>query len=247
MRKELFRVISGSIGRFLSIFVMVAIGCGFYAGVKSTGDEMRTGADRYFDSSSLMDGRLTSPLGFDDQSVEEISQAGGVSGVMPGCEGVADSLFFGEIRTVRVQSISAGENYPLFNIPTLVEGRMPLNANECVIDHRAIKGGKYEIGQTINLQIEENSAESMLFKEDSFTIVGSIDTPVYLSISWSAISMGSKEPDFNIFVPMDAFKGEIYSDLYIVYDGASDEFCYADEYLEIAGSGRKNVEKAARQ
>jgi putative ABC transport system permease protein len=246
MRKELFRVISGSIGRFLSIFIMVAIGCGFYAGVKSTGDEMRTGADRYFDQSSLMDGRLTSPLGFDDQMVEAISQTDGVSSVMPGCEVVSESLFSGEIRTIRVQSISAGEKYSLLNIPTLVDGRMPQKADECVIDHRAIKSGKYEIGQTIDLQTKENSAESLLLKEGSFTIVGSIDTPVYLSISWSAISIGSKEPDFNIFVPMDAFSGELFSDIYLLYDRALWEFCYSDEYLEITGTGRKSVEKAAR-
>lgn len=245
MRKELFRVISGSIGRFLSIFVMVAIGCGFYAGVKATGDEMRTGADRYFDQSALMDGRLSSPIGFDDQSVEMISQAEGVSGVMPGCEAVAESTYLGEIRTIRVQSISAGDSYQALNIPTLVDGRLPEKVDECVIDHRSISSGKYEIGQTIELQTRENSASSLLLKGNSFTIVGSIDTPVYLSISWSAISIGSKEPDFNIFVPMEAFSGNTYTDLFIVYDGAREEFCYTDEYIEIAEAGRKSVQKAA--
>lgn len=247
MRKEFFRVISGSIGRFLSIFIMVAIGCGFYAGVKSTGNEMRSGADRYFDGSSLMDGRLTSPLGFNEDSVEAFSHADGVSLVMPGCEIVADSLFSGEIRTIRVQSISAGDHYPSLNIPTIVSGRMPQNANECVIDHRDIKNKKYAIGETINLQIEENSAESLLLKEESFTIVGSIDTPRYLSVSWSAMSIGSKEPDFNIFVSMDAFKGELYSDIYLIYNGAPEEFSYSDEYSRITEAGRKSVEKMARQ
>lgn len=247
MRKELFRVISGSIGRFLSIFIMVAIGCGFYAGVKSTGDEMRTGADIYFDRSALMDGHLRSPLGFDEQSVLDFSRAEGVSGVMPGYEVVSDSLYFEEIRSVRIQSISAGDPYPSLNIPTLVSGRMPENANECVIDHRAIKSEKYEIGQTIDLQLKENPAASLLLEKDSFTIVGSVDTPVYLSISWSALSVGSKEPDFNIFVPIDAFKGDLFSDIYIIYDDAADEFCYGDRYREITEAGRKEVLKVAGQ
>ena len=42
LRKELFREIRGSATRFLSIFVMVALGCMFLVGLRSAAPDMRS-------------------------------------------------------------------------------------------------------------------------------------------------------------------------------------------------------------
>ena len=50
LRKSAFREIGKTKSRFLSIFGIVAIGVGFFSGVKAAAPDMRLSADRYFDS-----------------------------------------------------------------------------------------------------------------------------------------------------------------------------------------------------
>jgi putative ABC transport system permease protein len=42
-------------GRFLSIFAIVALGCGFFSGIKATMPDMVDTAEEYFIENNLMD------------------------------------------------------------------------------------------------------------------------------------------------------------------------------------------------
>ena len=44
-RKDTFRTIRKTLNRFCSILLIVAIGVGFFAGVRATGSDMRNTAD----------------------------------------------------------------------------------------------------------------------------------------------------------------------------------------------------------
>ena len=46
-RKEVVRSITHSLGRFLAIAIIAALGCGFYAGLRLTGPDMRLAGDTY--------------------------------------------------------------------------------------------------------------------------------------------------------------------------------------------------------
>ena len=61
--KELARSISRSLGRFLAIAAIVALGTGFYAGLRMTAPDMKIAADEFFDGTGLMDVRVLSTLG----------------------------------------------------------------------------------------------------------------------------------------------------------------------------------------
>lgn len=52
-RKEVLRSITHSWGRFLAIAVMAALGCGFYAGLRMTGPDMRLAGDEYYDATEF--------------------------------------------------------------------------------------------------------------------------------------------------------------------------------------------------
>ena len=81
--KSVWRSIRGSLGRFLAITGIVALGCGFLAGLQMSGRDMRLAADRWFDGCSLYDLRLVSTKGFSDKDVERVSSTEGVTAVMP--------------------------------------------------------------------------------------------------------------------------------------------------------------------
>ena len=77
------RSIRGSLGRFLAIIGIVALGCGFFAGLQMSGPDMRASADRYYDGTHLWDIRLISTLGFSDDDVQRVRDIEGIADAMP--------------------------------------------------------------------------------------------------------------------------------------------------------------------
>ena len=76
LRKDFYMEIRRSIGRFLSIFFIVAIGCAFFSGIRSSEPDMRYSGDAYFDSKNLMDIQVISTMGLtaDDLTAIETVQ-----------------------------------------------------------------------------------------------------------------------------------------------------------------------------
>ena len=66
---QILRSIKGSLGRFLAIMGIVALGCGFYAGLRMTAPDMDMAADEYYDQTNLMDIRVVSTMGLTDDSI----------------------------------------------------------------------------------------------------------------------------------------------------------------------------------
>ena len=58
--KDVLRSVRGSLGRFLAIMGISALGCGFYAGLQMSGPDMRAAGDAFYDGTSLYDIRLVS-------------------------------------------------------------------------------------------------------------------------------------------------------------------------------------------
>ena len=49
LRKDFYMEIRRSLGRFLSIFFIVAIGVAFFSGIRASEPDMRYSGDEYFD------------------------------------------------------------------------------------------------------------------------------------------------------------------------------------------------------
>src|SRR5699024_9475571 len=79
--KDTLREIRKSLGRFLSILLIVALGVAFFAGVRASVPDMKYTADAYFDEYNMQDIQLLSTVGFTDEDVEAIRQIDGVEGV----------------------------------------------------------------------------------------------------------------------------------------------------------------------
>ena len=61
--KDIFREIKISLGRFLSILCIVAIGVAFFSGIKASAPDMKNSADMYFDTYNVQDIQIYSTLG----------------------------------------------------------------------------------------------------------------------------------------------------------------------------------------
>ena len=60
--KDILREIRKSLGRFLSILLIVALGVAFFAGVRASVPDMKYTADAYFDEYNMQDIQLLSTV-----------------------------------------------------------------------------------------------------------------------------------------------------------------------------------------
>lgn len=75
--KSTIREIKNSIGRYLAILVIVALGVGFFAGLRACRPVLTDTVGQYFESQRFYDYRLMSSLGFskDDMNTFYIKKA----------------------------------------------------------------------------------------------------------------------------------------------------------------------------
>ena len=78
LRKDFYMEIRKSLGRFLCIFAIVAIGVAFFSGIRSTEPDMRLSADAYFDRQNLMDLKVVSTLGLTEDDLNALEKVKGI-------------------------------------------------------------------------------------------------------------------------------------------------------------------------
>lgn len=172
--KDTFREIKRTFSRFLSIFLIVALGTAFFAGVKATCPDMKITADKYFDDYNLMDIRLVSTIGFDDSDFDAVKKVSGVEGVMPtysmdAMTNVNNRDLVLKILSLPTDKVSSGGN-SYINRVKLVQGRLPEKLGECVAEKGKIVDSGMSIGSVIRLSsgTDKNINESL--KVNEFTI-----------------------------------------------------------------------------
>lgn len=259
--KETLRTIRHSFGRFAAIVIIVAVGCGFFAGLRMSGSGMRQSADAYADQAHLFDIQLTSTLGISQSTVNIIDEVPGVGEVM--CTKSVDTIsqvgdYNHEIRITSLtpENIQKGkerpsgtsdlfdtqssENVTALNQPTLVSGRWPEGPDECVLLHReAIPD---DLGGTINVLYGSQSLDGTL-ESRQFKIVGYVNSPVYLDTATiSTTSLGSGSLWGVAFVGEDAFSSESpYTELFISVPVACGEVFGTSSYYEKVQSVKNEI------
>ena len=78
--KDLIREIKGSLGRFISIMAITAIGAAFFAGVTASSGDMKRSSDNYYDEYNMNDIRIISSIGLTDDDLQVIAKVQGVKG-----------------------------------------------------------------------------------------------------------------------------------------------------------------------
>lgn len=210
-----FKKMQKNIGRFLSVLFIVALGVGFFAGLRETTPDIQTTLDNYYDDHNLMDFRIVSTGGLTEGDVASLKELEHIDKVIPSYS--VDALIDGE--EVRIHAI-----LPEINNVALENGRMPEANNECVAD-----ATKYNIGDT--LTITSLSVEGIL-QTNEFTVVGLADSPLYLSRQMGIASIGTGELESFIYIPRENFNSEYYTEIYLTAQGSYDEVAYENGYEE---------------
>lgn len=227
LRKDFYMEIRTSLGRFLSIFFIVAIGVAFFSGIRSAEPDMRLSADAYFDENNLMDIQVVSTLGLTEEDKAALEQVEGIEYVEAGYSVDALCIVEDSKKVVHISSI-----LPSMNEVTVEEGRMPEAENECLVDANFLAGSEYEIGDEITF-LSGTSADLLdTLKTDTFTIVGSASSPCYISLNRGSTTIGNGSISGFVSVPEESFDMDVYTELYASVEGAKELTVFTDAYDE---------------
>lgn len=230
--KNIVREIWDTKARFLSILAIIGLGVGFFVGVKAAGPSMINTLVNYASEQNMMDVRLVSSVGFDDDDVAEIEKTQGVAQLQTGY--FADAVMSDGSKKSVVRIHSLGEDDKI-NVPVLEEGRLPQNSGEIVVEN-ASYATPIEIGSKITLENTVVSRttgekEEIPLKCSEFTVVGKVKSPLYISFQKGNTTVGNGTISYYMMILPQDFTSERYTELYLVSDySASGGYPYSDEY-----------------
>lgn len=245
--KDIFREIKISLGRFLSILCIVAIGVAFFAGIKASAPDMKNSADTYFDKYNVQDIQIYSTIGLTKKDVAAINKIKGVKSVQPSFS--MDTLSQIDSTQMVIKVISYGIDQKMNKI-RVVEGRMPERENECLVEASSATNklyGTFHIGDTIKLQSGTDEALSKSLKHTKFKIVGTCYNPNYLSYEKGSSNIGSGTVNSFIYIQNTNVLKDYYTEVDVCVKGAKDLDCYSDEYFDVVDPVLKKIKKISNK
>ena len=235
-RKNNLRELRRSLGRWLAILAIIALGVGFFAGLKASKPAMLLTAEDYLRETGFYDLRLISTLGLTQEDVSAAARTDGVAAAEGSVTVDAVGTIGESERTLKVLTLT-----DTVNRPKLTCGRLPQKADECLADmHRF---SQEDVGTTVT--ISKTSIDDCL-TADTFTIVGLCTSPLYLNIERGTTALGGGAIDAFLCVPKDAFALDYFTEVSVLVDGA-DRTLYSDAYTDAVAALRPTLEDLLAQ
>ena len=236
------REVRNTRSRFLSLLVLSALAVCFLAGLRATAPDMKETGDLYFDQQRLMDLRVVSTLGLTEEDVELLARQEGVEEAEGAYTIDAAVPLKDQEMIVKVHSFAEEGS----NRPRLVEGRLPRKAGECLVEPLFLEKSGLSIGDTIRLDTGTGNFEDALARRE-FTIVGTADSPLYISVERGSSSLGTGAVSAFVLLPQAAFSLDYYTDAYLRAEGAEELLCYSEDYTELVNSLSDALEPLAEE
>ena len=206
-----FRKIKNSLGRFLSLIFIVALGSAFFSGIREASMDMIKAVDEYYDNTNLMDYKIVSTMGLTEGDLKAIEEVADNLIVEPSYS--FDLILDGDVT--RIHAIN--EN---INKVNLISGNMPKDG-ECLVED-----GTYNIGDKIII-------ESDNLKTKEYTVSGTVTSSLYIYRTKGISTVGDGKLDKYIFIPKDNFNIEYYTEIYIIAKDGIEKTAYLEEYNAI--------------
>ena len=240
LHKDIRQEIKRTLPRFLSLFLMSALGVSFFSGVRASMPDMLSTTDGYLDDTGLFDLQAVSTMGLQEEDLEAVLDTEGVQ--------EAELSYSSDLLCD-----SEGEQYVVHLMAQsdmaqcqAEEGRLPEKADEIFLDTELAQALGCQIGDKITLYEEDQEGdkpEGLAYGEFEITGIGS--SPMYLSINRGSASVGNGQvTGFAVVLP-EAFDMEVYTQMNIRLEGAGTLECYSDEYKELVSSIQAALEETA--
>ncbi len=224
MQKDFWREVGHTKSRFFSIMILVALSVAFLSGLKATAPDMKHTGDDYLDSLHLADFQVLSTLGLTDEDIDALKEQENIENAEG--EYILDAFAAagGSETVVKILSLSEQGISDVL----LREGRMPARADECVVEEGMLSLLDIAIGDTITLTPGSKMEDALA--DDTYTVVGTVRSPVYISVERGTSTIGSGTARAYLYLPRDAFALDYYTAAYVRVSGAAEMTAFYDDY-----------------
>lgn len=227
LKKDIYRTITGTLPRFLSIFFIVVLGVAFYSGIRVTQKDMHITADHQFDDSKLMDVKVMGTLGVSKDNLDSIKKLSKVSQAEGNysIDVIAKKQGSDEEHAIKVM----GQTEKLNKI-TLVKGRLPKEDGECLVDEWYADQTGLKIGDILRLTSGTDDDLKDTLKNTTYKITGIGKSCEYLSRSRGSTKIGTGTLSGFIIIKKSEFSLDVYTEVYLTAKEAKEERAYSDAY-----------------
>lgn len=238
-KKNIRRTIGQSKGRFFAIMAIIALGVGFFAGLKVTKPGMIKTADSYLRDHKFYDFRVLSTYGFNEDEIAAMEARKQVIAA----EGAVyeDFIYVGEDGSELV--MKANSITEQLNTLELRAGRMPESADECVLD--AYQFDESMMGKEITIAGSNSDEVKDSFQYDSYKVVGMVNSPAYINMERGTTSLGNGRISAFMYIEPEGFCFDYYKEMYVLCQDAYD--IYSDAYEDFLDEVSDDIEDAANQ
>lgn len=258
---DIFRTITGDLKRFVSLFVITALGATMLVGLKAACDDLRFTADDYYDEQSLFDISVQSTLGLDEDDIDAL---GGIEGVDVAEGGYSETVYTqvdGASQKVDLKSLSPAG----LNEPQVVEGRLPEAANELAVTRKYLDASGKGIGDVVTFEGADDAegdadaaegtldagggskgadASDPIFKRGEYVITGVVLDPMDVNAGSKTMSFRSSGgAKYAFFLTTDAVVDrDTFTVAYLTVSGAADLRTYSEAYEAKVDEVKQRVE-----
>ena len=236
--KDTFKEIKKSYKRFISILLMALLGVGFFAGLRATSPDMVDSIDTYYKEHNVYDIEVMSTLGLTDSDIEALSNIENVENVY------GTYSRDGVIKTNDKEIVSKILCVDDVNIPVLVEGSMPENIDECVVEESFLVGTDKKIGDSIEIEPEKiDGEESEYLKNKTLKIVGVVESPLYISRERGSTKLGTGVINYYIYVNKENINSEVYTEAHITLENRDKYQTGSSKYEDYVEETKDKIEE----
>lgn len=213
LKKSIFRTIKSSLGRYFAILSIIALGVGFFAGLKVTESSMHKTADTYLNELGLYDFRLVSTLGLTDEDVNSFNNLDGIDKAYGSVSSDVITLTEdGSDTVLHAHTLLDG-----INGVDIIEGRKPEKPNECLLD--ALYVSENMLGKKITLS-KSNSEETFdTFAFDEYTVVGLVNSSEYINFQRGTTALSNGKATGFVYLLSDGFTTDYFTEIYLKLPG----------------------------
>ncbi|GEN94522.1 FtsX-like permease family protein [Pediococcus ethanolidurans] len=230
--KATMREISQSMGKFVSIVLIILLGSLLYVGIRSVGPDLNQTANHYFKQQKLSDVKVSSTMGLTNRDLTSIKQNKQVKTALP--------IHMVTLQKSRSQIVSVYgyQKQAKLDQLKLVSGKLPTQANQLVLDIKAKENG-YHIGDIYRLPKNSN------LNRRKFKIVGFVNSPQYVSSTdRGTTNLGNGTVNYFAYVPNSTFKQKVYPTIAVQFKKSSQYAAGTDSYNNYIDKQKTSLKKS---
>lgn len=239
--KDSVKEIKNTYKRFISILLMAFLGVGFFAGIRATSPDMVDTIDKYYDTQNVYDIQVISTLGLTEKDLAEIKKIENVEQASGSYE------IDGKIEVNDEELVTKFIAIDEINKPVLLDGDLPKNSNECLVETSFLKFTDKKIGDIVNVDIEnstnDDGEEIAYLNESELKIVGTVQSPLYVSRDRGTSKLGAGKVNYYMYISKDNINAkDIYTNIYVTAKDAKEYKTSSEKYEEYIESVKSNIE-----